>query len=95
MAQIEGLYTALRLTGPGPRREQLAADLARAAQRLSAIALATAGADVIIPPRSRWQRRRALAARGANWLITRTSRPTPDGPSPKEKGASGKGMPPM
>ncbi|MFD9823207.1 hypothetical protein [Streptomyces violascens] len=95
MAQIEGLYTALRLTGPGPRRERLAADLARAAQRLSAVTLASTGADTIVPPRSRWQRRRALAARGANWLITRTAQPAPDGPSPGDKGASGKGIPPV
>ncbi|MEV0275871.1 hypothetical protein AB0I22_05720 [Streptomyces sp. NPDC050610] len=80
VAQVEGLYTALRTTAPGARRDQLMADLARAGRRLAAVTEATAAASAaastggggIVPPRSRWQRRRALAARGAGWLAART-----------------------
>ncbi|MFE3525284.1 hypothetical protein ACFXOD_27350 [Streptomyces sp. NPDC059161] len=95
MAQIEGLYTALRLTSPGPRRDRLAADLTHAARRLAAVTLASAGEDIVIPPRSRWQRRRALAARGANWIITRTAQPMPDGPGQGDNKASGGGASPL
>ncbi|MFI6056245.1 hypothetical protein ACIBCO_40060 [Streptomyces violascens] len=93
MAEVEGLYAALRLAGPGPRRERLTADLTRAAQRLAAVTLSSARRDavIVVPPRSRWQRRRALAARGANWLITRTARPMPDVPGSGNIGNASKG----
>nr|WP_223185761.1 hypothetical protein [Streptomyces sp. CBMA152] len=82
------MYTALRLTGPGSRRQRLAVELAHAAERLAAVALASAGGGGIVPPRSRWQRRRALAARGANWIITRTGPTAPGGPTPHADGPS-------
>ncbi|MFH8983804.1 hypothetical protein [Streptomyces varsoviensis] len=92
VARVEGLYTALRTTAPGARRDQLMTDLARAGRRLAAVVEATpstaspsSAASVsasapasmpvgggVVPPRSRWQRRRALAARGAGWLAART-----------------------
>ncbi|MEV0263645.1 hypothetical protein AB0I49_20220 [Streptomyces sp. NPDC050617] len=79
VAQVEGLYSALRTTAPGARRDRLMADLARAGRRLAAVTEATASASggaadggTVVPPRSRWQRRRALAARGAGWLAART-----------------------
>ncbi|MEW1654222.1 MULTISPECIES: hypothetical protein [unclassified Streptomyces] len=66
MAEIEGLYTALRSAPNDRERERILADLAQAGRRLTAQALAPQGTRANVRPRSRWERRRALAARGAN-----------------------------
>lgn len=77
MAEIEGLYTAmLKTTSPG-RRRRLQADLARAAGRLSALAAVSAPGrttSAVVARRSRRERRRALAERGATWIVTRFGR---------------------
>ncbi|EMF01391.1 hypothetical protein J7W19_03410 [Streptomyces mobaraensis NBRC 13819 = DSM 40847] len=71
VAEIEGLYTELH-GGRGERhRERVLADLARAGHRLAAAALPAQAARDADParPRSRRERRRLLAARGAElWL---------------------------
>lgn len=65
VSEIEGLYTALLTTPGGPRRERILADLARAGRRLTALALDPQRVRGRVPPRSRWERRRHLASRGA------------------------------
>ncbi|GAA0345917.1 hypothetical protein GCM10010319_22860 [Streptomyces blastmyceticus] len=81
MSEIEDLHTALRATGHGPRRTRLLVELALAGQRLADLALALSGSGEAATRRSRWERRRVLAARGAAWIITYTrhSRPIPPG----------------
>lgn len=74
VAEIEGLYAALlRTTSPG-RHRRLRAELARAAERLAELAAVPGqgrGASPVTPRRSRLQRRKALAERGAAWIIAR------------------------
>ncbi|MEU1782884.1 MULTISPECIES: hypothetical protein [Streptomyces] len=65
VSEIEGLYTALRTTPGGPRRDRILTDLAQAGRRLTALALDPRRDRGGVPPRSRWERRRHLAARGA------------------------------
>ncbi|MGK5637207.1 hypothetical protein ACSNOK_02655 [Streptomyces sp. URMC 126] len=71
VAEIEGLYTEL-LAGRGERdRDHVLADLARAGRRLASTAHASQNAPrgETRRPRSRRERRRFLAARGADrWL---------------------------
>ncbi|MGV4928181.1 hypothetical protein [Streptomyces sp. BHT-5-2] len=69
MAEIEGLYTALRGARNERHRERILADLAQAGRRLSALTLTPQSARGGVRPRSRWERRRLLAARGAD-LVT-------------------------
>ncbi|MFK0292638.1 hypothetical protein ACIQU6_19470 [Streptomyces sp. NPDC090442] len=67
VAQIEGLYTALRSARNERERERILADLADAGRRLTARSLAPRGTQAASArPRSRWERRRLLAARGAD-----------------------------
>lgn len=76
LAEVEGLYAALLRAGSSERRGRLQAELAHAAGRLAALAE--------VPPkgpssttgvrRSRRGRRRALAERGAVWIIARYGR---------------------
>lgn len=77
VAEIEGLYTALlNTTSPG-RRRRLRAELSGAAERLAGLAAAPGrgrGALPSAPRRSRRQRRKALAERGAAWIIARYGR---------------------
>jgi hypothetical protein len=81
VADIEGLYTALlRTTSPG-RRRRLHAELFRAADRLAVLAAVPGrerrqerGASRVRPRRSRRDRRKALAERGAAWIIARYGR---------------------
>ncbi|MEU8695900.1 hypothetical protein [Streptomyces sp. NPDC048665] len=77
VAEIEGLYTALlKTTSPG-RRRRLRAELSRAAERLAGLAAAPGpgrGALPAAPRRSRRARRKALAERGAAWIIARYGR---------------------
>lgn len=73
LAEVEGLYTALLRAGSAERRHGLRAELARAAGRLATVAAMPTEAP---PPRlarrrSRRGRRRALAERGAAWIIAR------------------------
>lgn len=68
VSEIEGLYTALRATPGGPRRDRILADLAQAGRRLTALALDPGRGRGGVPPRSRWERRRHLAARGAELI---------------------------
>jgi hypothetical protein len=78
VAEIEGLYTALsRTTSPG-RRRRLQAELFRAAERLAVLAGVPGrerrqgrGASRVRPRRSRRDRRKALAERGAAWIVAR------------------------
>ncbi|MFJ9629627.1 hypothetical protein ACIQPR_25760 [Streptomyces sp. NPDC091280] len=77
LAEVEGLYTALLRAGSSRRRERLRRELARAADRLAVLAetpvpeaLSARGG----PRGSRRQRRRALAERGASWIIARYGR---------------------
>ncbi|MDT0464941.1 hypothetical protein [Streptomyces gibsoniae] len=76
LAEVEGLYAALLRAGSSRRRRRLQAELSRAAGRLAALAAAPsdAGPPVVRVRRSRWGRRRALAERGAAWIITRYGR---------------------
>ncbi|MCC3771559.1 hypothetical protein, partial [Streptomyces sp. UNOC14_S4] len=74
VAEIEGLYAALRAAPEGPRRDRLLADLARAGWRLADLALAPERPRGGVPPRSRWERRRFLAARGADLIAAFASR---------------------
>ncbi|MBZ4323079.1 hypothetical protein [Streptomyces huiliensis] len=71
VAEIEGLYTELH-GGRGERhRDHVLADLAKAGRRLASAARAAqnAPAGEAARPRSRRERRRFLAARGADrWL---------------------------
>ncbi|MBC2874285.1 MULTISPECIES: hypothetical protein [Streptomyces] len=72
VAEIEGLYTEL-LGGRGERpRDRVLADLARAGHRLASAALPSQGARGArsARPRSRRERRRFLAARGADLWLT-------------------------
>ncbi|MGI5336496.1 hypothetical protein ACQEVS_03360 [Streptomyces sp. CA-181903] len=72
VAEIEGLYTELH-GGRGERhRDRVLADLARAGRRLADAALPPQGARGAGParPRSRRERRRFLAARGADLWLT-------------------------
>ncbi|MGW1073051.1 hypothetical protein [Streptomyces sp. NPDC002537] len=73
MSEIEALRCALRATGDGPRRTRLLIEIALAGQRLADLALVLSGSGEP-PPRSRWGRRRVLAARGAAWILSWTSR---------------------
>jgi hypothetical protein len=76
VADIEGLYAALLRTGSVGRRRRLLADLARAADRLAAVTSVPpeARTAAVTAPHSRWGRRRALAERGAAWIIARYGR---------------------
>ncbi|OIJ86800.1 hypothetical protein [Streptomyces colonosanans] len=74
MARIEGLYAALRVTGPGARRNRLMTELEDAARRLAVVTGAAAKGRRAPVPHSRRGRRRALAARGAAWIIARADR---------------------
>ncbi len=76
VADIEGLYTALlRATGPAARL-RLLADLAVAGRRLARIAaLPGDRRHAPVLSRSRRRRRRALAARGADWIVARFADP--------------------
>ncbi|MFF2813764.1 hypothetical protein ACFVT2_42700 [Streptomyces sp. NPDC058000] len=69
MAEIEGLYTALRSARNERHRERILADLAQAGRRLTALALTPQGTLGRVRPRSRWERRRYLAARGADLVV--------------------------
>lgn len=73
VAEIEGLYAALRTAGGGLHRDRLLAELARAGRRLSDLALVPRAGGRSLPPRSRWERRRSLAARGAARIIALTA----------------------
>ncbi|GGX34965.1 hypothetical protein GCM10010341_65560 [Streptomyces noursei] len=66
VAEIEGLYTALRSARNERHRERILADLAQAGRRLTALAQPPQGTRGSVRPRSRWERRRLLAARGAD-----------------------------
>ncbi|WP_236573054.1 hypothetical protein [Streptomyces sp. GS7] len=66
VAEIEGLCAALRGARNERHRERILADLAQAGRRLTALALAQRGTPASVRPRSRWERRRLLAARGAD-----------------------------
>lgn len=77
VAEIEGLYTALLRTRSAGRRQQLRAELARAAERLAALATVPGQRQGISPVprrRTRRERRRALAELGAAWIIERHGR---------------------
>ncbi|MFF4406808.1 hypothetical protein ACFY2W_02035 [Streptomyces sp. NPDC001262] len=77
VAEIEGLYTALRSAGQGGHRDRLLTELAQAGRRLTELALSQpSDRTVMVPSRSRWRRRRVLAAKGAGWIAARTSRRT-------------------
>ncbi|MHC3467437.1 hypothetical protein ACYF6T_01870 [Streptomyces sp. 7R007] len=76
LAEVEGLYTALLKAGSTAQRRRAQAQLARAAARLAELAAAP---PAVRPParvarRSRWERRRVLAERGAAWIIARSRR---------------------
>jgi len=73
VARIEGLYAALRITGPGARRNRLMTELEDAARWLAAVTKAAKNGGAPVP-HSRRARRRAMAARGAAWIIARTER---------------------
>ncbi|MFF3138983.1 hypothetical protein [Streptomyces mirabilis] len=77
MAEIEGLYTVLlRTTSPG-RQQRLRAELACAAERLAALAAVPGqrqGMPTVPARRTRRERRRVLAERGAAWIIERYGR---------------------
>ncbi|MGA5133750.1 hypothetical protein ACPCTO_28510 [Streptomyces olivoreticuli] len=73
VAEIEGLYAALHATANGQRRERLLTELAQAGRRLTDLALVPQGERVGVQPRSRWQRRRFLAARGAARIMAFTT----------------------
>ncbi|WP_189302446.1 hypothetical protein [Streptomyces albospinus] len=67
VARIEGLCAALRGARNERHRERILADLAQAGRRLTALAVAQQqGTQGSVRPRSRWERRRVLAARGAD-----------------------------
>ncbi|AIA07983.1 MULTISPECIES: hypothetical protein [Streptomyces] len=70
VAEIEGLYTALRGARDEHHRERILADLAEAGRRLTARTHPTQGNRGALRPRSRWERRRLLAARGADLVAT-------------------------
>ncbi|OIJ94701.1 hypothetical protein BIV25_21730 [Streptomyces sp. MUSC 14] len=80
VAEIEGLHTALLKTTTPGRRRPLRAELFRAAERLAVLAAVPGrerqgrGASRVRPRRSRRDRRKALAERGAAWLIARHGR---------------------
>ncbi|MGW2367003.1 hypothetical protein ACWCZ5_15645 [Streptomyces sp. NPDC001667] len=80
VAEIEGLYAALHATTDERRRDRLLGELARAGRRLTDLALVPQRDRGGVQPRSRWQRRRFLAARGAARIIAFT---TSDGRSEK------------
>ncbi|MGV9565120.1 hypothetical protein [Streptomyces sp. NPDC003480] len=77
LAEIEGLYAAmLKTTSPG-RHRRLQADLAHAARRLAALAVVSVprpGTSAVVVRRSRRERRRTLAERGAAWIVARYGR---------------------
>lgn len=75
MAEIEGLCAALHATADERRRERLLGELAQAGRRLTDLTLLPQRERGGVQPRSRWQRRRFLAARGAARIIAFT---TPD-----------------
>ncbi|GAA2682760.1 hypothetical protein GCM10009864_64450 [Streptomyces lunalinharesii] len=70
VAEIEGLYTALRGARDEHHRERILADLAEAGRRLTARTHPAPGNRAALRPRSRWERRRLLAARGADLVAT-------------------------
>lgn len=77
VAEIEGLYTALLRTRSPGRHQRLRAELARAAERLAALAAVPGQRQGISPAprrRTRRERRRALAELGAAWIIERHGR---------------------
>ncbi|MER6572174.1 hypothetical protein ABT288_39870 [Streptomyces sp. NPDC001093] len=76
LAEVEGLYAALLRAGSSERRRGLQAELARAAGRLATVAAMPTQAPPPRPAgqRSRRGRRRALAERGAAWIIARYGR---------------------
>ncbi|GAA2490159.1 hypothetical protein GCM10010276_31530 [Streptomyces longisporus] len=73
LAEVEGLYSALLRASSSRRRRRLRAELARAAGRLAVLAAEppTPRSSVVAVRRSRRGRRRALAERGAAWIIAR------------------------
>lgn len=76
LAEVEGLYSALLRAGSSGHRRRLRGELARAATRLAALAAVPPepGAALVAVRRSRWGRRRALAERGAAWIMARYGR---------------------
>jgi hypothetical protein len=80
VAEIEGLHTALLRTVSPRRRQRLRAELARAAERLAALAVVPGLSQVTLSPvpprRTRRERRRALAELGAAWIVERYGRNT-------------------
>ncbi|MFE0461472.1 hypothetical protein ACFW1A_19705 [Kitasatospora sp. NPDC058965] len=72
VAEIEGLHAALLHTVEPGRRKRLLAELARAAERLAALAAAP---PARVPAQARGnsprQRRRRALLRGADWLARR------------------------
>jgi hypothetical protein len=77
VAEIEGLYTALLKTASPERGRQLRAELACSAERLAALAAVPErrpGTSRARSRRSRRERRKALAERGAAWIIARYGR---------------------
>ncbi|PYC73884.1 hypothetical protein C7C46_24940 [Streptomyces tateyamensis] len=72
VAEIEGLHAALLHTADPGRRKRLLAELARAAERLAALAATPPGR---VPGQSRGNsaraRRRLAVLRGAEWLTRR------------------------
>ncbi|MEV6668896.1 hypothetical protein [Streptomyces sp. NPDC051162] len=73
VAEIEGLYAALHATANERRRERLLGEIAQAGRRLTDLALVPQRDRGGVQPRSRWQRRRFLAARGAARIIAFTT----------------------
>ncbi|WP_405878204.1 hypothetical protein OG762_05725 [Streptomyces sp. NBC_01136] len=95
VARIEGLYAVLRITGPGARRNRLMAELEDAARRLAAVTGGAAEGHGAAVPHSRRGRRRALAARGAAWIIARAGRQaSPGDPAARGHGGPDHGPPP-
>ena len=87
VARIEGLYAVLRITGPGARRNRLMTELEDAARRLAVVTKAAKGRGAPAP-HSRRARRRALAARGAAWIIARAEHRAPS-TDPAARGRGG------
>src|SRR5690348_736759 len=73
LAEVGGLHSALLRASSARRRRRLRAELALAAGRLAALAAEppVTQSSVVAVRRSRRGRRRALAERGAAWIIAR------------------------
>src|SRR5690242_174425 len=73
MAEVEGTYSALLRANGLDGHQRLRDDLASASRRLAELAALPPNQRPPTPVarRSRWQRRRLLAERGAAWIVAR------------------------